>query len=53
MAVLRIFSTPSCASANIDSMEGKVEVVLVRISAFILLNKLESIPSCFAAPVAV
>lgn len=48
-----MFSTPSCASANIDSMEGKVEVVLVLISAFILLNKLESMPSCFAAPVAV
>jgi len=48
-----MFSTPSCASANMDSMEGKVELVLVRMSALIFLNKLESMPSCFGASVAV
>lgn len=48
-----MLSTLSCASVKMDSIEGKVDVVAVLISAFIRFSTFVGTPICLGASVAV
>ena len=46
MEDLKIFSTPSWASAKMDSIAGRVDVVLAFMSKLIRFSKLVETPNC-------